>query len=654
MTFGSWCEVLKSAVGILPQNAVYFLFALTCEMYAPAGYYAPYAYAYGPGGVGHVPFAQPPPPAPPAAPMSRAELRKAQARAQREAALRNSFPTYELLLNDALVRWEAEYIEKEAMGKWRARWIGGAAKIDEIPLVDQDGESTNDPVLEMVLAGVRARKTPVDDENEDTATTPDGNGKNGHGCRQLKASFNDMFQKRLWGGLLYKEAFEHGRVSTFLDPADIAKAIHENPKKINKSAVQVMFDTFEAAAESIGIESNDKSHQRRWPVPSANEVGEAEKVVLDAAEALFARADADRRARDPSTAVGEADEEERVARESLKHYWRVDDVKRYVECLFRALKVDKICPEKLRRYPYQVKLVNDGAPTTKLRGCVTLTLSIVDPRTNDEIRYHPQLPKYCFPLACFFDKETKLTIKGGFAGVYRELRKLERDGVLVGDVRVPVKMIDGNDLSNVWKGTVGCGGAIGTSHHPCTLCSWNVLRRSLGQPGGAEWCRRKCRPGCHHYDIFGASGGAALVRMRAERDRLGAAMQTETVPGKTWFERVRRLTMGLDAAQRAARAIGIATDGKTFTQLQAELDIAANGLLLSDGFDDPAQLVADLDVDEVHEQLGMHNMPEREDETPAAARARLAKRVADVQVIELATRSRATHHRTDTSSHATR
>ena len=33
-------------------------------------------------------------------------------------------------LTNAAIMAEAEYNEKEAMGKWRARWIGGAAKID--------------------------------------------------------------------------------------------------------------------------------------------------------------------------------------------------------------------------------------------------------------------------------------------------------------------------------------------------------------------------------------------------------------------------------------------------------------------------------------------------------------------------------------------
>jgi len=50
--------------------------------------------------------------------------------------------------------------------------------------------------------------------------------------------------------------------------------------------------------------------------------------------------------------------------------------------------VDKI--ESLDRYPFKIKLANDGAPTTKLRGCVTLTLKLCDPRTNEDIRAHPQ------------------------------------------------------------------------------------------------------------------------------------------------------------------------------------------------------------------------------------------------------------------------
>ena len=66
--------------------------------------------------------------------------------------------------------------------------------------------------------------------------------------------------------------------------------------------------------------------------------------------------------------------------------------------------------------PYQLKLVNDGAPTTKhSSGCVTFTFSLVDERTNEEIARNPQMPKYVFPISALFGKETKANIRAAFA-----------------------------------------------------------------------------------------------------------------------------------------------------------------------------------------------------------------------------------------------
>ena len=558
-----------------------------------------------------------------------AEAKKILAQRDHEFQLRTRFPTYDQLIAHAVAQYGLEYDKAQTNGTWRGRWIGNAAAIDMEPMVAMAPElhpSTWDRHLEMVLAAVKTRNDHLGaTTNENALDMTPGSDKTGKGCQMLAADWRTIFKERLWKGMLHDEAFEAGKLSQFLTAADVAKAVHENPKSVNGAAVQTMFDTFQAAAESVGITFNNKSHERRFPVPSSSEVSKAEKVVLDAAEALFTAEDG------VSTLLGDSDEaseeELQQARSKLKHFWQIGDVHKYLKVLLGALGVEKIT--SLAQYPYVIKLVNDGAPTTKLRGCVTLTLSLVDPRTNEEIRNHPQMPKHCFPLACFFEKETKLTIKAGFGSVYRVLRQLERDGIEVNGVRVPLKVIDVPDLSNLWKGTEGVGGAVGTSHWPCPMCPWNVERRSLGCPGGATVCRGFCRAPCHHYDIFSSVGGLALMRMRAEHQRLAAAMQADTVDGCQWFERIRLLTPSLAAAQRAAELVGIDSRGVSLKDLERQLDALATDVVMTDGFDFPAELVSDMTVPDVREQLGFRNM--HTTGSGVDVRARLTKRVEDVQ-----------------------
>ena len=158
--------------------------------------------------------------------------------------------------------------------------------------------------------------------------------------------------------------------------------------------------------------------------------------------------------------------------------------------------VDKI--ESLDRYPFKIKLANDGAPTTKLRGCVTLTLTLCDPRTNEEIRLTPQSKKWCFPIAGYFGGESFEELCAGFQWIISEIAAVEAEGgVPVGDARVPIKVCFGIDLSAAWHSMVDCGGAIGSSTWPCFWCAWHAMVRSLGDPEGCSMCDEQCG----HYDM---------------------------------------------------------------------------------------------------------------------------------------------------------
>ena len=82
---------------------------------------------------------------------------------------------------------------------------------------------------------------------------------------------------------------------------------------------------------------------------------------------------------------------------------------------------------------------------------MTFTLTLVDERTNEEIRLNPQMPKYVFPMSAYFGKESKANLRAAFAPLYADLLEMQRDGLEIEGVRVPLRFIHGNDLSNLWK-----------------------------------------------------------------------------------------------------------------------------------------------------------------------------------------------------------
>ena len=139
---------------------------------------------------------------------------------------------------------------------------------------------------------------------------------------------------------------------------------------------------------------------------------------------------------------------------------------------------------------------------------------------------------------------------------------MARDGVEICGKKIPLRFLNGNDLSNLWKGTLGCGGAIGNIKWPCNWCSWNVARRALGQVFGCRSCRAKgedVAKECHHYDIFSPD---IIATMQRRFEELRTKMEDATVDGQKWFAHVRMLTPSAEQARTSAEALGLDTTDK--------------------------------------------------------------------------------------------
>ena len=319
----------------------------------------------------------------------------------------------------------------------------------------------------------------------------------------------------------------------------------------------------------------------------------------------------------------------------------------------------KIAADALRRdHPnfaaYVIKLVNDGAPTTKHSGgCVTFTLTLVDPRTNREIALAPQKPKYVFPIAAFFAKETKSTIRAAFAPLYAELAALQTTGITINGVNVPIKFLHGNDLSNLRKGTDGCGVAMGGSvHHPCTFCSVRSDNATCGQPGEcgacvaakgaapttalwfpwASWIRT--RPKCHHFDISTPSG--VVARLTSQRDTLLRALRLRTEHGCEFDANVRFPSPHKEAARAEITRRGETyRDAESHFTLDDRLDamIEEEEVTLADGLDTPQEVVAAFDLVEVQRQLALHKHPFLATESEVDLRSKLTQRLVDLALL---------------------
>ena len=155
----------------------------------------------------------------------------------------------------------------------------------------------------------------------------------------------------------------------------------------------------------------------------------------------------------------------------------------------RAHVVDKL-RRLSRRRPFKIKISNDGAPTSKLRGCCTLSITLCDPRLP-HVRNSPQKKTMVFPIAGFFEAETKASIRAGFSDIYTALLEIERDGLEVNGVHIPIYFPFVNDMSNSGNGTGVVGGSLGTSTWFCSYCA--ATRVSVFRFFGSNARRRRSR-----------------------------------------------------------------------------------------------------------------------------------------------------------------
>ena len=309
-----------------------------------------------------------------------------------------------------------------------------------------------------------------------------------------------------------------------------------------------------------------------------------------------------------------------------------------------------------------------------------MTVTICDPRIHHQVRAHPQSKKWMFPIAFFFDKKTRSTIRAGFLPVYEELLELEAEGVMVNDVRVPIKFIYGNDLSNLWKGTGAVGGAVGTSTFYCPWCPATLLNRACAAPIKCTPCgaaagrvARKAvrarlaagpfgrspavvaadasdrdmddwfaaRPCCHH-DI--TTSGGVMVELQRNLTELEAKFDSASDGAGAWWRKVRVPTPTKATAVEAFEERGGDATGLGFETLKARLDFMCRDVVRTDN---PAECVGEeaiLDVNTgvstgmedatVIEQLGHHHIAhdavEDDEEGVPRARRLLIERITDL------------------------
>ena len=545
----------------------------------------------------------------------------------------------------------------------------GGARIDTVPMLPALDESTMTPgelnqwrrhrimILALCTARSKAlREHPmaadgVDYEADDQDDRSEmARAMDGHGCQLLARDLKQM-HKWLWEEKLLNDARDEGYSWSFLPSPDFVRAVDEHPMTLNLSAIEEVFKLFP------NLRATKYSHSRTTAVPSGGMVSKDRKLATDCALALF---ELDELQPDGTTTARAPTREPPPARldDVPKHMWRVADAKKYIRVLLTSLGVDKI--RTLGSYPYTIKLVNDGAPTTKHSGgCVTFTMTLCDPRTNEEIARSPQLPKYVFAMAAFFGGEKKETIKAAFMPLYTELRELETDGLDVNGTTVPIKFIHGNDLSNLWKGTEGCGGAIGTSTWPCNWCFFLPdLGRANGTPGGCTRCKERAlalptllaTPGgfatiarrrvttvaarCSHFDMVHRSGDV-LTKARDDAARITRELVADSVDGK-WDANVRWPTPTLALARAELARRGIATSETTSDALANILDEAVEELAvtLPDGWDSAGVAVAEMSGRVVEYQLRLHKVRVPDGASNDAKRALLVGRLESLAMLK--------------------
>ena len=182
----------------------------------------------------------------------------------------------------------------------------------------------------------------------------------GGGVAQAKDALVLSFAQP-WDGRLVKEAAHDGAKSSFLSPAACAEAIHRAPSALNKAGIAALYEV-QPKLPGTGARG---SHLRRGAIPSSQSVGATERLINKEAEATLAAQEAELAA---SLSSSTPEERAAVGDDSvLKHFWCVKSVRAFIMVLLRAFKVYDINSVS-EEFPYMIKIVNDGAPTTKLRG----------------------------------------------------------------------------------------------------------------------------------------------------------------------------------------------------------------------------------------------------------------------------------------------
>ena len=141
---------------------------------------------------------------------------------------------------------------------------------------------------------------------------------------------------------------------------------------------------------------------------------------------------------------------------------------------------------------------------------------------------------------------------------------------------MPLNFVHGNDLSNLWKGTVGCEArrwarvrsVYALRREPQESHCWpagqvprlsEILRASPESIEPGTWARLMANSCCHHWDIVAKDGGSS--RCPSQRDVLLEEMRAATEPGAAFDSNVRFPTPHLRAAVRDAA--GVPFDSKT-------------------------------------------------------------------------------------------
>ena len=278
--------------------------------------------------------------------------------------------------------------------------------------------------LNTVAVNYLASRKEIDGIGGDEGSTSNAGCSAGQVEKELK-----MLCEHTWDGKIANDYRMEGLHSGFLSERLVLRAIDLAPAKINLGALDVLF----AAAGKRTVRGE---HARDNAIPSSSSVSKLRKLLNVRGRELFglnfdALETDNSESREQDEEDDEEEEEESAVEDPnvLKQFWRFDDIVKFVRVVMSTYDVGKSGATAL--LPLLIKLSNDGAPTSKLAGCCALTLTMCDPRCSTHVRHHPQSPRHVFPIAGFFDKETKVNLHAAFMPIYQELLALEATGDII-------------------------------------------------------------------------------------------------------------------------------------------------------------------------------------------------------------------------------